>query len=352
MGRLDYVEIGMEIYRDLLARESSERPHLTELVAPTPAVKIAQFNKAKLLHYESSQPRVVRDSVLLVPSLINRAYILDLLKGYSLVEHLLKEGLDVYMLDWGIPTDEDREIEFDSLIESTLKRTVRKVCLHSGREQVRLVGYCMGGTLASIYASLYPDQISGLINLLGPIDFSKAGMLADWTDARNFNPKLMTESFGNVPPALMQSAFQGMRPLSQVAKVLRPQPEISQHEKDFYAALEFWSWDNIAFPGRAYQKYIGDLYQKNKLVHGELVVGASHVDLKNIKCPILIFTADKDHIVPVASANALADFGDAAQVTTVTVRGGHVAAVVGPQAKKLLWPKLSSWLKETPSPIE
>ncbi len=348
MRRLDYVEIGMEIYRDFLARESSERPHLTELVAPTPSVKIAQFNKAKLLHYESNQPRVVREPVLLIPSLINRAYILDLLKGYSLVEHLLKDGLDVYMLDWGSPTDEDREIEFDSLIESTLKRTIRKVRLHSGHEQVKLVGYCMGGTLASIYASLYPEEISGLVNLLGPIDFSKAGMLAEWTDARNFNPKLMTDSLGNVPPALMQSAFQGMRPLSQVAKILKPQPEISQHEQDFYAALEFWSWDNIAFPGRAYQKYIGDLYQKNKLIRGELVIGASHVSLENIKCPILIFTADKDHIVPVASANALQEVCSSAKVTAVTVRGGHVAAVVGPQAKKLLWPKLSGWLMAKP----
>src|SRR5215470_17036204 len=77
-------------------------------VAPTPATVVATENKLRLLHYHPivEQPHPV--PLLIVPSLINRYYLLDLVPGRSLVEYLVGHGIDVYMLDWGVPGPEDR----------------------------------------------------------------------------------------------------------------------------------------------------------------------------------------------------------------------------------------------------
>ncbi len=58
----------------------------------------------------------VQTPVVIVPSLINRHFILDLLPGKSLIEFMLQNGLKVYVLDWGVPRDEDRFLTFESLI--------------------------------------------------------------------------------------------------------------------------------------------------------------------------------------------------------------------------------------------
>jgi len=91
-------------------------------------------------------------------------------------EAMVAHGIDTYLLDWGIPRDEDRYLSWE-LVLARLDRMVRRVKRHTGADQVAVLGYCMGGTLTTINTALNPEHIAALINLTGPIDFSQGGLL-------------------------------------------------------------------------------------------------------------------------------------------------------------------------------
>src|SRR6201999_2336866 len=98
-------------------------------VGTTPADVVHRENKWRLLRYRAhpNAPRKYETPILLVPSLINRHYVMDLLPGKSMAEDLVKMGHDVYCIDWGTPSDEDRFVSFDDVCDTYLGRAIRKV---------------------------------------------------------------------------------------------------------------------------------------------------------------------------------------------------------------------------------
>ena len=82
----------------------------------TPKEVIWTKNKAKLYHYEPMVEKRDPVPVLLVYALINRPYVLDLMPGNSFVEYMVSHGVDVYLLDWGIPGDEDKDLSFEHYV--------------------------------------------------------------------------------------------------------------------------------------------------------------------------------------------------------------------------------------------
>jgi pimeloyl-ACP methyl ester carboxylesterase len=186
---------------------------------PTPRDVIAREGTAAL--YRFAPPAGVSRRgrpVLLVPSLINQWYVLDLRRGASLVAALVEAGLDVFCLDWGAPEDEDRHRTWDDVL-GRLDRMVRRTLRTAGATQLGLVGYCMGGTLAAIYGALHPTRVAALVDLAGPIDFAKGGMLRTMVDRRWFDADAIADA-GNVSPEQMQSGFTALRPTLELAKAV------------------------------------------------------------------------------------------------------------------------------------
>ena len=157
-------------------------------VGQTPHDVIYSENKWRLLRFRPVRPpdERCRTPILLVPSLINRWYVLDLRPGASLVAALVDAGHDVFCLDWGVPEDEDRHRDWNDTL-ARLRRMVRRTMRAAGSDRVGMLGYCMGGTLAAIYTALHPGEIAALVNLAGPIDFSKGGMLRRMVDRAWFD---------------------------------------------------------------------------------------------------------------------------------------------------------------------
>ncbi len=282
--------------------------------------------------------------LLLVPSLINRWYVLDLRPRSSLVEALTAAGVDVYCVDWGVPEDEDRYLTWDDVV-ARLARSVRAVKRLAGADRLGLLGYCMGGTLAGIHAALHPDEVAALVNLAGPFDFEQAGVLRELVDPRWFDADAIAGA-GNIRAAQMQSGFQALRPtlaLSKWVTFLDRAHDPSQREA--FAALEAWGSDNVPFPAAAYTTYIKELYQQNLLVRGAHHAGGRRVDLSAIRCPVLTIVADADTICPPPAATALNDRAGSATKGVLRVPGGHVGAVVGSRASRELYPALCDWLK-------
>ncbi|MBP6847433.1 MAG: alpha/beta fold hydrolase, partial [Kofleriaceae bacterium] len=262
LGR-DLAAIAAEALADATGA-SAARP--TPTLMPTPRDVIAREGTASLYRFVGAGPRRGKP-ILLVPSLINQWYVLDLRRGASLVAALVEAGLDVWCLDWGAPEDEDRYRTWDETL-ARLDRMVRRTLRVAGATQLGLLGYCMGGTLATIYSALYPARIAALIDLAGPIDFTKGGMLRTMVDRRWFDADAIADG-GNVSPEQMQSGFTALRPTIELGKhVAMPELVLDAAAYDGYRALDAWASDNIPFPAAAYRTYIGELYQDNRLVAG------------------------------------------------------------------------------------
>ena len=309
-------------------------------------VSVFADGTAKLYRFPSAGARgePAATPVLLVPSLINRWYILDLRPGASLVDALAGAGHELFGVDWGAAQDEDRYLTWEDVL-ARLGRCVRRVRRETGAEKVTLVGYCMGATLAGIHAALEPDGIAGFVNLAGPFDFAHAGPLGKMTDARWFDAGAIADA-GNVSATQMQSGFSALRPTLQLSKWITYADRAADAGfRDAFWAMERWASDNIPFPAAAYRTYIEELYQKNALVRGEHRVGGRPVDLGRIDCPVLTVVADKDNICPPRAATALNERCGSKQAEVLTLPGGHVGAIAGPKSAATLYPALDQWLR-------
>jgi len=312
------------------------------LLAQTPRDALPLEGGAQLYRFRGA--RTVAQPILLIPSLINRWYVLDLRPGASLVEALVGAGFDVWLLDWGTPEAEDRYLDWDAVLRR-LGRAVRRVQRETGTPKLGVLGYCMGGTLTTIFAAQHPERFAALVTLAAPIDFAKGGMLRRMVDPAWFDADAIAEA-GNVAPSQMQAGFTALRPTLEAAKLVS-QPDLALDDKARagFLALEAWASDNIPFPAEAYRRYIAELYQGNQLVGGTHHANGEPARLAAITCPTLVITASRDTICPPPAATALLDHVTAKDTAVVEVPGGHVGAVVGSKAAREMYPALIRWLK-------
>jgi len=275
----------------------------------TPKEIIWTKNKAKLYHYEPSIEKRFPVPILLVYALINRPYVLDLIPGNSLVEHLVSNGFDVFMLDWGIPGDEDSNLTFENYVLDYLPRAVKKVLRTSKAEEITILGYCMGGTMTAMYAALFPGKpLRNLILLTAPIDFSQenTGLYGLWTSEKFFNPDHMAEAFGNIPGELIDIGNRMAKPVTNyVGSYVTMWDRILQGKSmDTWLAMNKWVNDGVPFPGAAFRQWIREFYQQNKLIKGEIKLRGLRVDLSKMSCSVLNIAGKKDHICTLPQAEA------------------------------------------------
>jgi polyhydroxyalkanoate synthase len=315
-------------------------------VGQTPADEVFRENKWRLLRFRNPKPRY-RTPILLVPSLINRWYILDLQPGRSFAEWLVGRGHDVYVIDWGTPGPEDRYLTFDDVCDRYLGRAIRQVARRGADGVAHVLGYCLGGTLAAIHTAARPDKVASLVALAAPVDFHDDGLLSIWTRSPTFDVGAIIDAFGNVPWPLMQASFHLLKPTLNLAKAVTAIDRAWDDEfMDGFLATEKWGTDNVSFPGECYRRYIDELYRGNALVRGTFTLSGTPARLEAIDCPTLAVTFEHDHIVPPASAAALLAKIASPDQARLHLPGGHVGAVVSRKAGTTLWPKLSEWWAE------
>jgi polyhydroxyalkanoate synthase len=318
-------------------------------VGTTPHDVVFEQGTLKLLRYRRETPAVHAEPILFCYALVNRPYILDLQPDKSIVRHYLDRGFDVYMIDWGVPSDADRRLTLDDYVRGMLKNVVDHVLRRHGRSDLHLLGYCMGGTMSTLFTSVYPERIKTLTLLAAPIDFSgHESLLHLWTDAEYFDIDAFIDAFGNCPGTFLQSCFLMMRPVQNlVEKYLSfyEQLDNSRFTSGFFA-MERWVNDNIPVAGETFREFVKKLYQGNELVRGTFCLGGQQVDLGQIACPLLLLTARNDHLVVPESTEGIVPHVGSRDVTTMTIDAGHVGLVVGGKAQKTLWPDATGWLAD------
>lgn len=314
----------------------------------TPKDIIYTRGTLKLYRYRPVCEELYRVPIVLVMSLVSRYYILDLTPGQSLVEYLVRQGFDVYLLDWGVPRAEHSHLRLDDYVDDLLPDCLDKVARDCGETQVSLAGYCLGGTLACMYTALNPGgAVKNLACFTTPANAAGMTLYKAWADNENFDIDEIVDRLGNIPAALIDAALQALRPLQRTAGRLKLLDHVSDDEfvKAHYR-FERWSTDQIPMAGETARQLFKDFLRDNKLVRNELEINGKKVNFGNITVPFLHVAAQHDHIVPTAASADLVSLVASKDKREIVLKGGHVSLVAGGNAIYRLWPQLSEWLGE------
>ncbi|MCA9229435.1 MAG: alpha/beta fold hydrolase [Planctomycetales bacterium] len=326
-----------------------EQLSVFERTVCTPHEVVYRHGTLQLLRFRRTQPSEFVEPVLICFALVNRPYILDLHERRSVVQQLLNRGFEVYLIDWGVPAATDCQLGLHDYICGLMKDAAAVVCEQSGSEQLNLLGYCMGGTMSTMYTSLYQAQVRNLILLAAPIDFSgDESLLNVWTQEQYFDADGLIAAYGNCPGLFLQFSFQLMKPATNFVEKYVAFAENLDNPAylNNFLAMEQWSQDNIPIAGKTFLEFVKMLYRQNRLVQGDLRLAESPIRLAAITCPVLLLVAENDHLVPANSTRAIARHLSSAEVQTMSVDAGHIGLAVSSKSHQKLWPEATAWIAD------
>ncbi|MBD2728868.1 class III poly(R)-hydroxyalkanoic acid synthase subunit PhaC [Nostoc sp. FACHB-892] len=321
-------------------------------IGVTPKQEVYREDKVVLYHFQSQAKNLFNIPILIVYALVNRPYIVDLQEGRSLVANLLNLDLDVYLIDWGYPNQDDRWLTIDKYINGYINNCVDVIRDRHNLEQINLLGICQGGTFSLCYSSLYPEKVKNLITMVTPVDFHiNEGLLNVWSGTslgtQALDVDLLVDTLGNIPGNFLNFVFVMLKPFQLGVKKYIDLLEIVEYEDKLlnFLRMEKWIFDSPDQAGETFRQFIKDFYQGNKLIKGQIEIGDKRVDLRNIRIPILNIYAEQDHLVLPASSLALEKYVGSVDYTVRSFPVGHIGMYVSGKVQKDLPPTIADWLK-------
>jgi polyhydroxyalkanoate synthase len=286
-------------------------------------------------------------SVLFIPSLINRAYVLDLDADCSMLRWLASQGVRPLLLDWGWPEANERRFTLTDYVAGRMERAMTAAAQAAGEPPV-LAGYCMGGTLAVAAAQRRPDLISGLALLAAPWDFHAPDPERAIQAARTLPLLEPALAFSHALPVdLLQSLFALLDPWGVAEKYrgFARLPQGSARAK-LFVALEDWLNDGVPLAAEVARTCLGEWYGDNAPARGEWRIAGLPVDPTAITKPTFVAVPGRDRIVPPESARPLAGLIRGAVLHQPAA--GHIGMAAGARAEVSLWRPLRDWLHSVP----
>lgn len=322
-------------------------PLNTEL-STTPYEVVYEEDRVKLKHYTRLEPEdKLKTPLLVVYALINRETMLDLQEGRSVVSTFLKEGIDLYMVDWGYPTRKDHFLTIDDHVNGYMDNMIDFIREKHGIEKINLMGICMGGSFCVMYTALHPEKIKNLITTVTPSNFdTDQGLLHVWM--RNLDVDKMINAFGNIPGDLMNLGFLLLNPARlMIDKYVGFMEGVDNKDAvENFVRMERWIFDSPDVPGETFRQFIEDGYKKNLLIQSKMYLGGKRVDLKKITMPLLNFYGQFDHLVPPEACNKLPQAVGSKDVEDICLETGHIGIYVSSKVQKQFAPKIAQWLKD------
>jgi polyhydroxyalkanoate synthase len=317
-------------------------------VGLTPKDVIYKRGTLNLYHYRPVADELYRTPILIVMATTNRAYVLDIQPGGSFVEFLIKNGYDVFCIDWDAPRPEEKKLGLADYTQGFIPDCIARVQETTGERDVTVVGYCMGGVLATIYAATHAEgPLRNLVCFTTPINWHEFGLFSALSDRASFDVDRLVDMVGNVPPDMLLAAFDMLRPSGRAANAINLWDNLWNDEfVSNYRKFDRWANDMLPLAGEYFRQITKDLMWGTKLYTGELRLNGRTAKLSNIKAPVFHAVAEHDHIIPRAASAPLVELVGSADKTELVLKGGHISLVAGPNAVRRLWPKLDDWLSE------
>ena len=247
-------------------------------------------------------------------------------------------------MDWGEPNEAEKNFTVEDYIDGIIIPALEEIKSRTGQAP-RLVGYCMGGTLAVAPAVLRPDLVSALALLAVPWDFHVDSDASRFLIALARGPlEVMLESEGNASVDLLQALFASLDPTLAGRKFRRfagldPASESACR----FVELEDWLNDGVPLAAPVAREVIFGWYGANDPALGAWRVGDTVIEPARIGCSTAAFIPSQDRIVPPESARRLARAIPGAEVHDVNL--GHIGMIAGGSAPRRVYDPLIQWLK-------
>ncbi|WP_028391275.1 alpha/beta fold hydrolase [Bacillus cihuensis] len=316
----------------------------------TPRIAVWKKNKATLWHYPAKKKRY-NIPILIIYSIINRPYIFDLGPGNSLIGAFGKEGYDIYLLDFGIPGYEDGNISIDEYILDYIQKGVQRVLRHSGAKEISLLGSCIGGTLAAIYAAIAEEPIRNLILTVAPIDFEQVPQFDQWSEAMREGKVSFDEIldvFQIVPAKAVKSGLRLMTSPVYISPLLSLLNRADDEEYvKWWRRFNAWTNDYIPLTSGAVKQMTHDLIIDNKLIKGTLKIRGKKAKLNRIKANLLVIASQNDRLVPNAMISPIMGAVSSPDKTLHLLESGHAQMLYD----DTLPVYYKEWLPERSGPI-
>lgn len=330
----------LEQNSDLIAGIAAYRRHPWQRTLADPPTRWEEGG-SRLLDY--AQPEADGPTVLFVPSLVNRATILDLSAEHSMLRFLARNGVRPLLLDWGWPGPLERTFTLTDYVAGRLTRATEAAYRLAGGPVV-LAGYCMGGTLTVAAAQRQPDLLRGLALLATPWDFHTGDPEQSRTLAMQL-PLLepMMALSAALPVDALQTLFALLDPDGVATKYrafARLDPE--SERAHLFVALEDWLNDGVPLAAPVARECLTNWYGANQPMRGTWHIAGAPVDPRHLRLPCFIAAPARDRIVPPGSARPLASLIRDAEWHAPAA--GHVGMVAGRTAETVLWHPLLAWL--------
>jgi polyhydroxyalkanoate synthase subunit PhaC len=325
---------------------NAKRTDLIDDPSPTtPFTVVHESGLLRLRHYRPDTRSVRAPPVLLVYSLFKRPYILDLLPDRSVVRAFLRAGFSVYLTDWLPPLFEDASRGLHDYVDCDLAGAVECVRQREDVERISLVGCCLGGLLAVVYAALHPTRVERLVPFALPFETRPpfaAGAAAQ-----------LVSLYGNVPAWWIRMAMNSRvsNPFQVPAYLASElgEAELARtggHEPtDVQCMIERWFGSDVPLAGRLFCEVMQDAFADSQFAHGRLHVRDRRVALEHIECPVLNVSAEHDLLVPPRDSAAFIERVGSRDATNLVFRNGHLGLMVSRAAHERLWPYVGDWLR-------
>lgn len=312
-----------------LFRAFTDEASITE---STPRQALWKRNKATLWYYPAPVKKY-HTPLYLIYSLVNQPTILDLLPNTSLIGALTKAGFEVYLIDFGIPRYEDRDMTIDDYVLKYIQPGARVALKHSNGNSISVMGFCLGGTLAAIYAAMAKEPIENLILFVTPVDFShfpRFDLLHQAIKEEAINLSPLIDALGIIPAAFIHY---GVRLITSPVYI-SPYLSLLQkgHNKEYvhkWSLFNQWTKEHIAFPGAALKQIVNDLVIHNKLLTGEFTIGGKPARLQQISANLLVIASTNDELVPIEQALPMMTLAGSQDKELIQLPNGHTGIASG-----------------------
>ena len=306
-------------------------------LALTPGKVVHRNKLIELIQYTPTTGTVHKVPLLILPPWINKFYILDMQPKNSMVRFLVEQGFTVFVVSWKNPDSSMDGTTIEDYMDLGILQASDVVREITGSPTLNVMGYCIGGTLLAMALSWLAarddrrfDSATFMVSLQ---DFSKVGDTAVF---------LGEPAIDFVEQQMMERGYLDSREMSNMFNLLRSNDLIWSNVVNNYLLgqkppafdLLYWNSDGTRMTRTAHSWYLRNTYGENNLiVPGKIELGGESLDLRRIKIDAYAVGAEKDHIVPWASAWRLTQL-TGGRVRFILASSGHIAGIINPPGGK------------------
>lgn len=318
-----------------------------ENLATTPGKVVWKNELMELIQYTPVTETVREIPFLNIPPQINKFYASDLDPITSVVQFLLRNGFQTFIISWRNPTKEHRHWGLTEYVDSLIQCTeVMKQI--TGSDKINISGACSGGittaTFASLLAAAGDDRINSLtfqVTVLNPQpDDSDIGQMVSENSleiARRYSAKK-----GILKGDDLARMFAWMRPNDLVWNYV-VNNYLMGEDPPPYNVL-YWNNDTTNLPAALHSDYLDFGMQQPFANPGTVEIAGHMADLKAVKCDTFIVAGVTDHITPWKACYRTTGLVGSDNVEFILSNSGHIQSLLNPpgnpKAKYFANPKI------------